>query len=148
MGIEKEVANTIYGTLNIPVLNHKDPLTAKLIRNYHWMTRDISRGVHNLTKTTLANLVKGEVAAHWKGQHKQVKKIIQECRVCRRFDERVCRPTLGRSMFRYRVGTPPFQHISLDPLGAICVLMTESHSRKLSPLIIIITSLDFNCVTA
>ena len=65
--LEKEVANSIYGTLNIPVLNHKDPLTAKLIRNSHLMTRDISRGVHNLTKTTLANLVKGEVAAYWKG---------------------------------------------------------------------------------
>ena len=113
--LEKEVANSIYGTLNIPVLNHKDPLTAKLIRNSHLMTGDKSQGVHNLTKTTLANLVKGEVAAHWKGQHKQVKKIIQECGVCRRFDERACRPTLGRSLFRCRVGTPPFQHISIDP---------------------------------
>ena len=130
MRIEKEVANTIYGTLNIPVLNHKDPVTAKLIRNSHWITGDISRGVHNLTKTTLANLVKGEVAAHWNGQYKQVKKIIQECEVCR--------PNLGRSLFRCRVGAPPFQHISLDPLGAIRVLMTGSHSGKLSPLIMYI----------
>ena len=30
--IEKEVANLIYGTLNIPILNHKNTVTAKLIR--------------------------------------------------------------------------------------------------------------------
>ena len=128
MRIEKEVANLIYGTLNIPILNHKDAVTAKLIRSSHWMTRDTSRSVHNLTKTTLANLVKGEVAVYWKGQQKQVRKVIQECGICRRFDERVCRPTLGRSLFRCRVGAPNFEYISLDPLGAVRVLMTGSHS--------------------
>ena len=33
-----------------------------------------------------------------------------------------------------RVASPPFQHISVDPLGAIRVLMTGSHSGKLAPL--------------
>ena len=31
--IEKEIANTIYG--NVPILNHKDPVTAKFIRSSH-----------------------------------------------------------------------------------------------------------------
>ena len=47
-------------------------------------------------------------------------------------------PLFSSSLFLsctwYRVGTPPFQHISLDPLGVIRVLMTGSHSGKLSPL--------------
>ena len=33
--IEKEIANTMYGTLNVPILNHKDPVTAKFIRSSH-----------------------------------------------------------------------------------------------------------------
>ena len=100
------------------------------------MQEDVSRGVHNLTKSTLAKLVKGEAAVYWKGQQKQVRKVIQECGICRCFDERVFIPTLGRSLFRCRVGASPFQFISLDPLGAVRVLMTGSHSGKMSPLII------------
>ena len=61
--VEKEVANKIYWTLNIPVLSHKDSVTAKLIRSSHWMQGDVSRGVHNLTKSTLANLLEGPTKA-------------------------------------------------------------------------------------
>ena len=82
--IEKEIASQIYGTLNIPILSYKDPVTAKLIRNSHWMRGDVSRGVPNLTKSTLANLVKGEAAVFWKGQQKQVRRAIQECGIFRR----------------------------------------------------------------
>ena len=32
--IEKEIASQIYGTLNVPILNHKDPVTAKFVRNH------------------------------------------------------------------------------------------------------------------
>ena len=92
--------------------------------------------MHNLTKSTLVNIVKGEAAVFWKGQQKQVRKVIQECGICRRFDKKVCRPTLGRSLFRCRVGAPPFQYISRNPLGAVRVQMTGSHSGKMSPLII------------
>ena len=134
--IEKEIASQIYGTLNIPILSYKDPVTAKLIRSSHWMRGDVSRGVHNLTKSTLANLVKREAAVFWKGQQRNVRRVIQECGICRRFDEKVCRPTLGRSLFRCRVGAPPFQYVSLDPPGAVRVQMTGSHSGKISPLII------------
>ena len=33
--IEKEIARQIYGTLNVPTLNYKDPVTAKFVRNAH-----------------------------------------------------------------------------------------------------------------
>ena len=42
----------------------------------------------------------------------------KECGVCRRFDERVCRPTLGRSLFRCRVGPPPLPAYQLRPPGS------------------------------
>ena len=62
--LEKEVANSIYGTLCIPIISPKDLLTAKLIRNAHWLPGNTARAVHNLTKTTLANLGKDEVAIY------------------------------------------------------------------------------------
>ena len=65
--IKKEIASQIYGTLNVPILNHKDPVTAKFV----------FRGVHNLTKSTLANVVKGEAVVFLKGQQKQIKEVIQ-----------------------------------------------------------------------
>ena len=134
--IEKEVARQIYGTQNVPILNYKDPVTAKFVRDAHWIKGDVCRGVHNLTKSTLSNVVKGEGAAFWKGQQKQIKETIHECGICRRFDEKLCRPNLGKSLFRCRAGAPPFEYISLDPLGSVRVQMTGSHSGKVTPLII------------
>ena len=79
--LEKEIANTIYGTLNVPILNHKDPVTAKLIRRAHWMTGDLSRGVHNLTKTTPANLVRGSTSRSGKLSRNAVSVggLMKEC---------------------------------------------------------------------
>ena len=92
--------------------------------------------MHNLTKTTLSNVLKGESAAFWKFQQKQVKSDINNCGVCRRFDEKLCRPQLGKSLFRCRVGSPPFEYVSLDPLGSVRVQMTGSHTGKITPLIV------------
>ena len=39
--IEKEVAKQIYGTQNVPILSYKDPVTAKFIREAHWVKRDV-----------------------------------------------------------------------------------------------------------
>ena len=43
---------------------------------------------------------------------------------------------MDKSLFRCKVGTQPFQHISVDPLGSIRVIMQGSHTGKLTPLII------------
>ena len=60
---------------------------------------------------------------YWKGQRGDVKRTISGCGICRRFDERSCRPSLGKSLFRCRIGTQPFQHVSLDPLDSFLVAM-------------------------
>ena len=57
--LEKEVAKQIYGTQNVPILSYKDPVTAKFVREAHWVKGEIGRGMHNLTKTTLLNVLKG-----------------------------------------------------------------------------------------
>ena len=134
--LEKEVAKQIYGTQNVPILSYKDPVTAKFLREAHWVKGEVGRGMHNLTKTTLSNVLKGESAAFWKFQQKQVKSDINNCGVCRRFDEKLCRPQLGKSLFRCRVGSPPFEYVSLDPLGSVRVQMTGSHTGKITPLIV------------
>ena len=43
---------------------------------------------------------------------------------------------MGRSLFRCKVGTQPFQHISVDPLGSVRVVFQGSLTGKLTPLII------------
>ena len=94
------------------------------------------RGMHNLTKTTLANVLRGEGAVFLKGQQRQIRNAILDCVTCRKFSEKLCRPYLGKSMFRCRVGSPPFEYVSIDPLGSVRVQMTGSHSGKITPLIV------------
>ena len=55
--LEKEVAKQIYGTQNVPILSYKDPVTAKFVREAHWVKGEVGRGMHNLMKTTLSNVV-------------------------------------------------------------------------------------------
>ena len=57
--LEKGVAQQIYGTSNIPILSNKDSITVKFFREAHWVKGDVCRGMHNLTKTTLANVLRG-----------------------------------------------------------------------------------------
>ena len=134
--LEQGVAISIYGTLCLPIINHRDPLTAKLIRAAHWVNRDVPRAVHNLTKTTIANLVRGEMAVYWKGQRGDVTRAISNCGVCRKFDERSCRPSLGKNLFRCRIRSQPFQHVSLDPLVSVRVILYGNHTGKIVPLIV------------
>ena len=107
MRLEHKTAMSIFGTATIPIISSKDPLTAKLMRAAHLANRDGPRAIHNLTKTTMANLLRGELATFWKGQKKDVTRLIHNCDICRRFDERSCRPMMGRSLFRCKVGTQP-----------------------------------------
>ena len=134
--LEKGVAQQIYGTSNIPILSNKDSITVKFFREAHWVKGDVCRGMHNLTKTTLANVLRGEGAVFWKGQQRQIRNAILDCGTCRKFSEKLCRPYLGKSMFRCRVGSPPFEYVSIDPLGSVRVQMTGSHSGKITPLIV------------
>ena len=92
MRLEHRTAMSIFGTTTIPIINSKDPLTAKIMRAAHLANRDGPRAIHNLTKTTMANLVRGELSTFWKGQRKYVARLIHNCGICRRFDERSCRP--------------------------------------------------------
>ena len=104
MRLEYRTAMSIFGTVNLPIISSRDPLTAKLIRAAHLANRDGPRTIHNLTKTTVANLVRGEFATYWKGQKRDVTRTIHSCGICRRFDERSCRPSMGKSLFRCKVG--------------------------------------------
>ena len=100
MRLEYKTAMSIFGTTNIPIISSKDPLTAKLMRAAHLANRDGPSTIQNQTKTTMANLMRGELATFWKGQKKDVTRLIHSCGICRRFEERSCRPRMGRSLFR------------------------------------------------
>ena len=54
--LDHRTAKNIFRTSNIPVISQKDPLTAKIIRNAHLANKDGPGIVHNLAKTTKANL--------------------------------------------------------------------------------------------
>ena len=94
MRLYHRAARNIFGTINIPVINHKDPLTAKIIRNAHLANKDGPGVIHNLAKTTKANLVRGELATFWRPKRRDVDRMIHQCGICRRFDERSCRPEM------------------------------------------------------
>ena len=80
MRLDQRTAKNIFGTINIPVINSKDPLTAKIIRNTHLANREGPGVIHNLAKTTKANLVREELATFWRGQRRDVDRMIHECR--------------------------------------------------------------------
>ena len=113
MRLDHRTGRNIFGTINIPVINSKDPLSAKIIRNAHLANREGPGVIHNLAKMTKANLVRGQLATYWRGQRREIDRVIHECDIYRGFDERSCRPEMGRSLFRCKVGTSPFQHCRL-----------------------------------
>ena len=132
--LEYGTAKGIFGTDNIPMISSKDPLTAKIIRNAHLVNRHGPGVIHNLAKTTKANLVRGELATFWKGQRRDVDKMIYQCGTFRKFDDRSGRPEMGRSLTRCKIGSSPFQHCSIDPLGPIRVAFPGSGTGKITPL--------------
>ena len=50
MRLDHRTGRNIFGTTNIPVINSKDPLSAKIIRNAHLANREGLGVIHNLTQ--------------------------------------------------------------------------------------------------
>ena len=67
--------------------------------------------VHNLKKTTMANVTLGELGAVWRDYKTEVKTYTRACSICRRFSEEKCRPFLGNTLVRTSQCVQPFSHI-------------------------------------
>ena len=134
--LESSTARSLFGTKYIPVLGTDDPLRTQLMRRAHEMHSGASREIHHLEKTTIANLVSGQVGVTWKNEKKEIKSYISRCGVCLKFRKEKCAPPLGKSLFRVRACKRPFEHVSADPLGAIRVREKMAQTHKIYPLII------------
>merc|ERR1712055_1044767 len=82
-GIEKSnTARNLYGTKYLPVIGANDPMRTQLLRKAHELEPGAGRVMHNLEKTTIANLVCGPVRVTWKTEKKDKKGYIKSCGVC------------------------------------------------------------------
>ena len=59
--LQCEMARNIFNTQFLPVIGSEDPIIVKLIRNAHEMDIETNRRLHNMEKTTRANLVRGQI---------------------------------------------------------------------------------------
>ena len=54
--LASHTARSLFGTKYIPILGRKDPLKEKVMRMAHLAGPQAHRAVHNLQKTTMANV--------------------------------------------------------------------------------------------
>ena len=135
----------LFHNLAIPLINHKDPVVSRLIRNKH-----ISRNPaplpdsHLIFKLTCVAMRTGQFAVlldHWS----PVKQFINNCARCNR--EAIRGPRLPYSD-RYLLldnGVKPFQHISTDLLGPVKAKNFKGASRSHDTYIILIICVNFGC---
>ena len=133
--LQSHKAMEIYGTRFLPILGSNDPLIRKVIRNGHELGSGTERRTHNLEKTSNSEIVKGEMGLTWKTQVRDVKSFIGTCGICLRFRRILCRPPLGKTLFRVHKDIQPFSHISLDPVGGIRVQGKGMQTAKIYPLV-------------
>ena len=123
--LASHTARSLYGTKYIPILGRKDPLKEKVMRRAHLAGPQVLRSLHNLQKTTMANVTSGELGAVWRDYKTDVKAYTRACGICRRFSEEKCRPSLGNKLFRTSQCIQPFSHIRIDPLGPLQVITSH-----------------------
>ena len=70
------------------------------MRMAHLAGPQVHRAVHNLQKTTMANVTSGELGVVRRDYKTDVKAYTRACGICRRFSEEKCRPSLGNTLFR------------------------------------------------
>ena len=134
--LQSNTARSLYGTKYLPVLGTDDPMKTQLIRKAHETEHGAGRLMHNLEKTTLANLVQGPVGATWKTERRDIMNYVKYCGVCLKFKGLKCTPPLGKSLFRTKACVYPFGHTSMDPVGHIRVKGRLIQRKKVYPLIL------------
>ena len=77
--LQCEMARNIFYTQFLPVIGSEDPIIVKLIRNAHEKDIENSRRLHNLEKTTRANLVRGQTGITWYKQRQHCKNFVGSC---------------------------------------------------------------------
>ena len=73
--LQSDTARIIFGTKYLPFISNEDPLIHKAMRHGHELGLGTNRRTHNLEKTTIANLLHGEVGMTWYRQGRDVKKL-------------------------------------------------------------------------
>ena len=111
-------------------------MKTQLMRKAHELEHGAGRLMHNLEKTTSANLAHGPFGVTWKTEKKDIISFVKTCGVCLKFKGFKCTPPLGKSLFRTKACVYPFQHTSMDPVGHIRVKGRLTQSKKVYPLIL------------
>ena len=92
--LQSRKAIELFGARHLPILSSNDPLRMKVMRHGHEMGNCTFRRMHNLEKTTNAEILKGEFGLTWKKQMREVKSFISKCGICKRFRGDKCRPLI------------------------------------------------------
>ena len=98
--LASHTARELYGTKHLPILGVDDPIRTKFIRRAHTTDSTGSRGTHQFGKTTLANLMSGEMGIIWERCKADGQTYKRLCGICRRSSKEKCCPSLGDTLFR------------------------------------------------
>ena len=85
--LASHTARSLFGTKHLPILDTDDPIRAKFICRAHTLGPGGSRGTHQFGKTTLANVISGEIGVIWEKCKTEVQAFKRMCGICRRFSK-------------------------------------------------------------
>ena len=76
-------AREIFNTNFLPVIDSGDEILMKFVRAKHEIQTGSSRSAHHSKKTTLHNLLRGEVGITWNKKRAHINTYVLHCGVCR-----------------------------------------------------------------
>ena len=83
--LASHTARSLFGTKHLPILGTNDPIRTKLMRRAHNVGPEGNRGTHQFGKTTLANVISGELGVIWEKCKTDVQTFKRLCGICRKF---------------------------------------------------------------
>ena len=124
--LASHTARELYGTKHLPNLGVDDPIRAKFMLRAHTTDSTGSSGTHQFGKTTLANLMSGEMGIIWERCKADVQTYKRLCGICRRSSKEKCCPSIGDTLFRTGPLIQPFAQ----------EILRGSQTKKIYPLVI------------
>ena len=129
-------AREIFNTNFLPVIESGDDILMKFVRAKHEISSSSSRSAHHTKKTTLQNVLRGEVGITWYKKRTHINSYVLHCGVCNKFKSDKGTPPMRKMLVRVNPSMKPWTHVSIDPLGLVRVKKGAGGNTKINPLII------------
>ena len=117
--VSEGTMDALFGASILPVLNPKDILSQKLMRQAHTVKKYDFHPIHRTIESSRTALSSGTFGVWVPGATDYLKMLTFTCAVCNAYRNWSYEAPLGSKYTRLKNQMGPFKEISIDPLGAI-----------------------------